>query len=42
MVEVCEASRDPSLLEGLLNETLKANLQSSFKIKHILDRILLQ
>jgi hypothetical protein len=29
MAEVCMDSRDPSLLEGLPNETLEANLQSS-------------
>jgi len=42
MAEVCEASRDPSILEGLPNETLKVNLQSSFNIKHILDKMLIQ
>ena len=42
MFEVCMDSRDPSLLEGLPNETLEANLQSSFKIKHILEKMLMQ
>jgi hypothetical protein len=37
-----KATSDPSLLEGVPNETLKVNLQYSSKLKHTRDKMLMQ